>query len=74
MPAPYFTPFSEPLDDILGRLINDIETWRFRLGIQRPINKNTDLSLDYLYTDRRSDIAADEYTENRVTLTIRFRV
>jgi len=54
--------------------IVDSETWRFLLGIQRTLNSNTNLSLDYLFTDRQSDRVNNEYTENRITLTIRFKV
>jgi len=54
--------------------IVDSETLSFRLGIQRSFNSNTDLSLDYLFTDRQSDRESDGYTENRITFTIRFKV
>jgi len=59
--------------DLIG-ITGDSETWRFQLGIQRSFNSNTDLSLDYLFTDRQSDRVEGEYTESRSTCTIRVRV
>lgn len=53
------------------------EIWQGTVGVQRTINGNTNLSLDYQFTDRQSDQSGgfnSTYTENRITLSIQFRI
>jgi len=44
------------------------DTWRFILGLNRPVGRKSGLSLQYSYADRESNRPGDSYTENRVTL------
>ena len=44
------------------------DTWRFLLGLNRPVGRKSGLSLQYSYADRESDVPGDSYTENRVSL------
>jgi hypothetical protein len=60
-------PFGENSESIFQS-----EVWRANLSAQRPLNSNTNLTVRYRYTDRQSDFARDEYTENRITVTINF--
>lgn len=53
------------------------ESWELGLGMRQSLNSNTDLALDYRYTDRQSDSNSafqGSYTENRITLSIRFGI
>ena len=60
----------EPKNNELSNRISS-ETWSFSLGASRKFGDNLSASLDYLYTDRSSDLSIDEYQENRITLTVR---
>ncbi len=44
------------------------DTWRFSLGLNRPVGNRGGLSLQYSFADRQSDTPGDSYTENRVAL------
>jgi uncharacterized protein (PEP-CTERM system associated) len=59
----------EPRDS-RSELINDTEYWSFNFRVRGQVGQNTSLSFDYRYTDRQSEIALDEYTENRFTVTL----
>ena len=60
----------EPKNGAVGALRKS-EQWRGMLGVQRQMSQSTNLGLNYQYTDRKSDNAFDEYTENRITLNLR---
>lgn len=53
---------------------NDNELRSFSMGLNRPLNENMSLSLDYEYQSRRDDFSANEYDENRVSLSINIRL
>ncbi len=44
--------------------------WRAGLQLSRTVNKYVTGSLDYGYQQQQSDLQADDYTENRVTLGV----
>lgn len=46
------------------------ENWTYRLNYTRPLNTRLNLTLDYRFTDRRSDAPTNEYQENLVTATL----
>lgn len=46
-------------------------TWRAGTGFSRRLGANTTVSFGYQFTHQVSDIAVNEYDENRVTLSIR---
>lgn len=46
-------------------------TWRAGTGFSRRLGANTTVSFGYQFTRQASDIAVNEYDENRVTLSIR---
>jgi len=48
--------------------IDTSDTWRFVLGLNRPVGRKSGLSLQYSYADRESSLPGDSYTENRVSL------
>lgn len=50
----------------------DSETWRLNLGLSRQLAGNARLKLDYWHSLRESEFALDEYTENRVELSINY--
>ena len=47
---------------------NNSETWRFLLGLTRPVLRKSGLTFLYTYADRKSDSPDDSYVENRVAL------
>ena len=51
-----------------NELDEEFETWRFNMGLSRPIGSKSNVSLQYTYTDRDSDLPDDGYEENRVVL------
>ena len=51
-----------------NELDEEFETWRFNMGLSRPIGSKSNVSLQYTYTDRDSDLTDDGYEENRVVL------
>jgi uncharacterized protein (PEP-CTERM system associated) len=62
---------TEPFEDN-SEFVSQAETWRAYLRAQRSLSSNTSLRVKYQYTDRRSESAGNEYTENRITVTINF--
>lgn len=59
--------------------LREIETWRASLSLRRQLSSAISVSANYQYTDRQSDLFLDEsafrgYTENRLTLTMRFEL
>ncbi len=62
----------EPKRDDSISIANKSETWIGSVRASHDINQNINLSLTYQYTDRQSDSAFNEYTENRFTLDLRF--
>lgn len=44
--------------------------WRAGLQLSRAVNRYVSGSVDYSYQQQRSDIAVDDYTENRVTVGV----
>lgn len=56
----------------LSNAARNSDTWRFRAGLSRTFTSNTSASLNYLYTDRSSELGGDEYTENRFTFSLRY--
>ena len=54
-----------------NELDEEFETWRFNMGLSRPIGSKSNVSLQYTYTDRDSDLPDDGYEENRVVLNYR---
>jgi uncharacterized protein (PEP-CTERM system associated) len=59
-------------DETAFRFASD--TWRLRLGLQRDLNAHLTGSVDYQYTDRQSDGERDDYTENRITLRLNYKI
>ncbi len=49
---------------------NDSETWTGAVGYTWNISEQGSVSLEYLYTDRDSEIEGDTFTENRVIATL----
>ena len=49
----------------------EFETWRFNIGLNRPLGSKSNVSLRYTYTDRDSDVPEDGYEENRLILNYR---
>jgi uncharacterized protein (PEP-CTERM system associated) len=45
-------------------------SWYYTLQVGRPINDRMSLSLNYQFTDRQSDVAINEYQENRFIATL----
>jgi len=62
---------TEPFEDN-SEFVSQSETWRAFLSAQRRLGSNTNLTVRYQYTDRQSELALNEYTENRITVTINF--
>ncbi|MBQ0719382.1 MAG: TIGR03016 family PEP-CTERM system-associated outer membrane protein [Gammaproteobacteria bacterium] len=56
-----------------NELGEEFETWRFNMGLSRPLGSKSNVSLRYTYTDRDSDLADDGYEENRVILNYNIR-
>ena len=54
-----------------NELDEEFETWRFNMGLSRPIGSKSNVNLRYTYTDRDSDLPSDGYEENRVILNYR---
>jgi len=54
-----------------NELDEEFETWRFNMGLSRPLGSKSNISLRYTYTDRDSDLPDDGYKENRVILNYR---
>ncbi len=54
-----------------NELDEEFETWRFNMGLSRPLGSKSNVSLRYTYTDRDSDLPDDGYEENRVILNYR---
>ena len=54
-----------------NELDEEFETWRFNMGLSRPLGSKSNISLRYTYTDRDSDLPDDGYEENRVILNYR---
>jgi uncharacterized protein (PEP-CTERM system associated) len=51
-------------------LQRDSDTWRARIGFDKELGVNTNVLLNYQYSQRNSELAIDEYDENRLTLTL----
>ena len=56
------------------RSVAKSDTWTFKVGASRPLNDRMKVSLNYQYTDRQSDIALNEYQENRIILNVSFNL
>ena len=54
-----------------NELDEEFETWRFNMGLSRPVGSKSNISVRYTYTDRGSDLPEDGYEENRVILDYR---
>ncbi|MDF1831583.1 MAG: TIGR03016 family PEP-CTERM system-associated outer membrane protein [Porticoccaceae bacterium] len=54
-----------------NELDEEFETWRFNIGLSRPLGSKSNVNLRYTYTDRDSDLPGDGYKENRVILNYR---
>ncbi len=54
-----------------NELDEEFETWRFNVGLSRPLGSKSNIILRYTYTERDSDLADDGYEENRVILNYR---
>ncbi|MBV1929727.1 MAG: TIGR03016 family PEP-CTERM system-associated outer membrane protein [Gammaproteobacteria bacterium] len=54
-----------------NELDEEFETWRFNMGLSRPLGSKSEMSLRYTYTDRDSDLPDDGYEETRVILNYR---
>ena len=54
-----------------NELDEEFETWRFNMGLSRPLGSKSNISLRYTYTERDSDLPDDGYEENRVILNYR---
>lgn len=54
-----------------NELDEEFETWRYNMGLSRPLGSKSNISLNYTYTDRDSDLPDDGYEENRVILKYR---
>lgn len=57
-------------------ILDSTETWRASAGMQHQLSENLNLGLNYQFTDRSAngDIPSrgfNEYTENRITLSLR---
>lgn len=63
---------AEPKGESSEFVVNS-ETWSGVLGVERRLGQQLILNCDYRYTDQTSDQETDEYTENRVTLTLRYQ-
>jgi uncharacterized protein (PEP-CTERM system associated) len=50
------------------------ENWYYTLRYSRPLNTRLSLSLQYRFTDRRSDEELNEYQENMVRATLNIRL
>lgn len=50
------------------------ESWRTVLSVSRPLNDRMSVMLNYTYTDQQSDIALNEYQENRIMATLNIRL
>jgi len=50
----------------------DFNQYRARIGLNYQLGSRTNASLDLLRTDRSSDNRLDEYTENRVDLSVSY--
>jgi len=59
-------------DSLSGSPVSDSKTWRLYLGLVRQFNHFTQVSLNYAYTERQAELAGDDYTENRVTVSFGF--
>jgi len=59
-------------DYLSGSPVDDSKTWRLYLGLVRQFNHYTQVSLNYAYTERQAELAGDNYTENRVTVSFGF--
>lgn len=61
-----------------GRGVNvfqdDLEEVRFAISLNHKLAENLRLGLSYQYNERKSDIALDEYTENRVVLSLGYSI
>jgi len=44
------------------------DTWRFLLGLTRPVGRKSGLTFSYTYANRESDLPGNSYKENRVAL------
>ncbi len=58
-------------EDQENELNEEFETWRFNMGLSRPLGSKSNVSLRYTYTDRDSDLSGDGYEENRMILSYR---
>lgn len=47
------------------------ETWYGRFGFNRRLGNDTTISMNYQHTRRESDAEFNQYSENRLTLTVR---
>lgn len=47
------------------------DTYRYSLGFTQKVGSNTNLSLNYTFSQRDSDLADDDYDENRIDVSIR---
>ncbi|MBL4780937.1 MAG: TIGR03016 family PEP-CTERM system-associated outer membrane protein [Porticoccaceae bacterium] len=54
-----------------NELDEEFETWRFNMGLSRPLGSKSNVSLRYTYTDRDSDVPDDGYEESRIVLNYR---
>jgi hypothetical protein len=61
----------EPKRNDRTSIANKAETWSGTVRANHEINQNVNLSLTYQYTDRQSNSAFNEYTENQFTLDLR---
>lgn len=62
---------TEPFEEN-SEFISHSETWQAFLTASRPLSSNSNLTVRYQYTDRQSEFALNEYTENRISVTIYF--
>lgn len=53
--------------EVLG---HDSEVLRFYLTLVKRLGTKTSLSMSYTYSDRQSELASDEYQENRISVGI----
>ena len=60
-------------DDSIGLFGQQIEAWTGSWGISRRLGNDTTLSLRYRYTDQQANNDFNTFTENRVSLNLRFR-
>jgi uncharacterized protein (PEP-CTERM system associated) len=55
-------------------LVGGFEGYSVDAGLSRPLGRNTDLSLRYRYYDQESeDFAFNNFTDQRVTLSVTYR-